>query len=350
MTLIETTLLLMLAVLLTRAVASDIKDGVVRNKTLTRFAWAALPALVVYYGWARSDLFGVFLLNCGTCVVAAFALFCARLLAGGDCKLLCCASLIFPANCCVSYRGTTATLLLAPMLAFAFGYLFLTARTVAAIARRRTKIDGALFKEKLKRFARNYFRAFVYISVLDLTLRLTVLRWIDVNPLWTLVLYLGVVWASCAVDALKKPLTVAATLAFGVAVALIFQTAPFRACGGRCCLAFAVVFARLLAENANYRKISTSDVRKGTILALETSLRFLNSPIAGLPGVSTESLRSRLTEEEAASVRKWGETAPERAEVVVVQKVLFTIFIALGFVAYWALAVGRRCGWIGGAQ
>lgn len=346
--LFETTLLAALGALLTKAVASDLKDGVVRNKMLTRFTLATAPLVGVYYVGPGLACFGDFLLNVGTCVAAAFALFCAKLLAGGDCKLLCCASFVFPASCRVSYRGTDCPLLLAPILAFGFGYLFLTLRAVTSIALGRTKLDRKRFKANCWRFARNYFRAFVYLSALDLTLRLSVLRWIELNPLLMLVLYLGVVWASWSFETLRKPLTVAVTLALAGAASSIFQTALFNASGSRCLLAFCVVLSRLLAENANYRRIATSDVKKGTILALETTLCFLNSPIPGLPSLSGENLRSRLTEEEAASVRKWGETAPERAEVLVVQKVPFTIFIALGFVAYLALAIGSRNGGIGG--
>ena len=348
--LFETTLLAALGVILTKAVASDLKDGVVRNKMLTRFTLATAPLVGVYYVGPGRACFGDFLLNVGTCVAAAFALFCAKLLAGGDCKLLCCASFVFPASCRVSYRETDCPLLLAPILAFAFGYLFLAFRAVTSIARGQTKIDSERLKANLARFARNYFRAFVYISAFDLALRLSVLHWFELDPWLTFALYLGVVWASWAFETLRKPLTVAVTLALAVAASSIFQTALFNASGSRCLLAFCVVLSRLLAENANYRRIATSDVKKGTILALETTLRFLNSPIPGLPSLSTENLRSRLTEEEAASVRKWGETAPERAEVLAVQKVPFTIFIALGFGGYVALAVGIRNGWIGGGE
>lgn len=238
--------------------------------------------------------------------------------------------------------------MLAPIFAFGFGYLFLTLRAVTSIALGRTKLDRKRFKANFWRFARNYFRAFVYLSAFDLTLRLSVLRWIELNHLLALVLYLGVVWASWSFETLRKPLTVAVTSALVVAASAVFQIALFSASGSRCLLALCVVLSRLFAENANYRRIATSDVKKGTILALETTLRFLNSPIPGLPSLSSENLRSRLTEEEAASVRKWGETAPEREEVLVALKVPFTIFTALGFVAYLALAIGSRNGGIGG--
>lgn len=95
MNVIETLLLTALAMLLVKAVASDLKDGVVRNKMLTRFTLATAPLVGVYYVGPGRACFGDFLLNVGTCVAAAFALFCAKLLAGGCCKLLCCASFVF---------------------------------------------------------------------------------------------------------------------------------------------------------------------------------------------------------------------------------------------------------------
>ena len=89
----------------------------------------------------------------------------------------------------------------------------------------------------------------------------------------------------------------------------------------------------------NYETIKTEDVQKGMILSLPTTILFMNSRVKGLPKLSNEDLSSRLTEEEAASVRRWRTTSTGRDEIIIVRKIPFGIFISAGVFLYFILGV-----------
>ena len=98
------------------------------------------------------------------------------------------------------------------------------------------------------------------------------------------------------------------------------------------------VVLRLFIDEYNYEIIPTSNVEKGMILSLETSLLFSNSKVKGLPNPSTEDLRSRLTEE-AQSIRRWEKSKYGVSEVKIVRKMPFAIFISLGTLVFIFLGV-----------
>ena len=72
------------------------------------------------------------------------------------------------------------------------------------------------------------------------------------------------------------------------------------------------------------------------ILSTISSVLMQTSITPGLPGVSTEDLRSRLTTEEIASIKIWAK-ATHTESLTIVKKIPFAIFISIGFVSYFIL-------------
>ena len=98
---------------------------------------------------------------------------------------------------------------------------------------------------------------------------------------------------------------------------------------------------RVLLSEYNYKTIPTSEVKKGMILSSLTTIFMAKSNSNGLPGISYEDMRSRLTQDEAEAVVKWGTTKKGLAEVQIVRKVPYAIFILGGLIAYsiiWELS------------
>ena len=72
------------------------------------------------------------------------------------------------------------------------------------------------------------------------------------------------------------------------------------------------------------------------------------SKIPNLPEISHEDMRSRLTEEQAAAVVKWGKGKGGLAEVQIVRKMPYAIFIFIGLlisVVDWLLNMGLQFIW-----
>ena len=65
-----------------------------------------------------------------------------------------------------------------------------------------------------------------------------------------------------------------------------------------------------------------------------SSMLMQNSKVKGLPGVSSEDLRDRLSEDEAESVRRWGKTPKGQNTIAIVKKIPFAVFIAMGYLTY----------------
>lgn len=100
-----------------------------------------------------------------------------------------------------------------------------------------------------------------------------------------------------------------------------------------------LMLLRLLVQDYNYVTIPTQEVRAGQILAAATVCRFSRSRVRNLPEGLTEDLASRLTAAEAASVRRWQYSKYGEDTVVIVRKIPFAIFLAIGTMAFLVLEV-----------
>ena len=61
-----------------------------------------------------------------------------------------------------------------------------------------------------------------------------------------------------------------------------------------------------------------------------------NSITKGLPQISTEDLKSRLTSEEIESINIWAK-ATHTEKLTIIKKIPFAIFISIGFISYFII-------------
>ena len=73
------------------------------------------------------------------------------------------------------------------------------------------------------------------------------------------------------------------------------------------------------------------------ILSTASTLQMQTSRVRGLPGISHEDLRDRLTEEQANSVRRWGKTEKGNEMVTIMRRVPFALFLAIGYIVYFLM-------------
>ena len=66
-----------------------------------------------------------------------------------------------------------------------------------------------------------------------------------------------------------------------------------------------VLILRIISEKYNYMTIPTNTVKKGMVMSFSTIMCFAPSRIQGLPVSTTEDIRSRISEEEAESIKRW---------------------------------------------
>lgn len=94
---------------------------------------------------------------------------------------------------------------------------------------------------------------------------------------------------------------------------------------------------RWFAEQYNYKEIKTEDVTEGMVLSYMTVSSFLKSKVKGLPKYTLESIRTRITSEEAESIRRWKKSKYGKDTIIIVRKIPFAIFICIGFITFFGI-------------
>jgi hypothetical protein len=91
-----------------------------------------------------------------------------------------------------------------------------------------------------------------------------------------------------------------------------------------------VFIIRYFLNGYNYKEIKTENVKVGMILSAFTISKFYISKVKGLPKISTEDMRTRLTQENVEAVRRWRTSKYGEDTIVIVRKIPFAVFIFLG--------------------
>ena len=113
--------LVVLAVVGASASISDIRTERIPNGMMLAAFLVAIVLDVIQYIFLQSDSLIVFSLNASVSCVIALLLFFTHTWAGGDCKLCCVLSLLYPAQSYIVINGAPLTLPIAVGLAFVLG-------------------------------------------------------------------------------------------------------------------------------------------------------------------------------------------------------------------------------------
>ena len=96
----------------------------------------------------------------------------------------------------------------------------------------------------------------------------------------------------------------------------------------------AFMLLELFISEFNYDWIPTEAVQPGMVLSRLSCMMMAVSKVKNLPQASTEDLRSRLSQEQADAVIRWGKTSKGMKKIQIVRKIPFAIFIYLGTISY----------------
>lgn len=84
-------------------------------------------------------------------------------------------------------------------------------------------------------------------------------------------------------------------------------------------LVIVLLLCQMTIRTDLYERIKIADLKKGMILSMGSSMLMQGSRVRGLPGISSEDLKSRLTETEVNSIIRWGK-GKEIDDLVIVKK------------------------------
>lgn len=315
---------------------SDLQSGVIYNKVLVVFLGLAVAVDAVYYGLFVQDLFYDFLLNFVVVAVVSLYLFYSHSFAGGDCKMMIVIALLFPARFYWVIGNSNITLVFAIAFAIFAGYCYLLGNSIWSIANKKVIITFDYIKEYLLNFLKSYVAAMVYISLFNQLIRLISSQGFNVN-IWTIrILCLIVAWCIGRYPAFKKWIVFVPTACVLGVISIFTRTIPFSLNLENYALVLVLLVCQMTIKTTIYEKIEVEQLKKGMILTTFSSMLMRTSITRGLPGVSTEDLKSRLTTEEIKSIKIWAK-ATHTGSLTIVKKIPFAIFISIGVLFYCAM-------------
>lgn len=332
---IEIVQLLCAAAVCIYSAASDIHHGTISNKVLAVFAFLGITFDIIYYGFSYHPFRAAFIVNLILASGLALLFFYMHIWAGGDSKLLITTVLLYPVKFCVTYHENKATYYFVVMFAFSLGFIYLVISSFIERIKKRKRIDLSQVLSFLRSFVIRYLLLTIYTSLFTLINRIIISRYFILNSLSLSVIYFLIPWIIAKFNVFRKKVIILLILGLDIILSIAFGILPVVLNLKSYAIVLLSALMQALVTEFNYETIKTSEVQKGMILSLPTTILFMNSRVKGLPGLSTEDLASRLTEEEADSVRRWESSAAGKPEVIIVRKIPFAIFISLGVLVYF---------------
>lgn len=337
MVIIKYALLIMLAAVCCISSYTDIRDGVVRNRLLLPFFTGALVLDMILYGFMARDIAVLFLVNAGVSILIAVILFYSNNFAGGDCKLIAVISALYPATSYLTYHESKITLFFGIAFSIFLGYVYLLLSSVVKLITGRNVIEKGYISSFIKNYFKSYLSALLYVTF--------------VNLIFVLLQYYAVEfttwlpWFFCILVAflfprfriLKSRTAIIGILITDIVLAIYLRVIPFSLNPETYLITAFFMLAQMTIRTNIYEEIDTEKISKGMILAAGSSMMLQGSRIAGMPGLSSESLKDRLSESQAVAVREWGASRTGQKKITVIKKIPFAVFLSLGYLSYFLL-------------
>lgn len=319
---------------------TDIKKGIIHNKLILISGIIGIAFDLIYYIVFAKSLFDEFLKNATFLIIISVLMYAFHIWAGGDCKLLILLLLIYPARYYWYYNNSRFTFWLFMALTFSVGFVYIIFDSVCNFIKERN--SQKTFFTKLKYVMVNYVKNIIYLIALRHIYSIFIGDKIQISNAVYFVICVAFIFGINQIKLFKSWIVVVAVFLFDIIMSVITKYIPVSVDWLNYVLLFGIMIARVFAESYNYEKIKTDDIKAGMVISRTDSMLFSQSRVKGLPGISDETLRSRITQEEADSIKRWKNSKFGLSELTVVRKIPFAVFIVLGLVLY--LIVGGILG------
>lgn len=315
---------------------SDVREGRIYNKILLTFMLGAICLDLIYYGYFARDLFLLFIMNFAIISLISLILFYTHSFAGGDCKLLLVMALLYPANYYFVYGKAKVTLFFALCMAILYGYFYLLGFSLYALIRGMTKITREYVKNYIGSFLKSFISATGYIGAFNL-LVICIGRYGGyVNEWITRIGCMMLAWFIGKNAFLQKWSMICGIYIFDFIIGRYLKCMIFSFNPENYILVVVLLLCQMTIRTSLYEEVKISDLKKGMILSSFSSMLMQNSRVRGLPPVSSEDLKSRLTEEQVASIGRWASNRKIES-LTIVRKIPFAVFIFAGFFSYFII-------------
>lgn len=313
---------------------SDIRTNKIPNTSILCGFLCALIGNVLYFILTDNMLIWDFALNVISATLISFAMYALHIWAGGDVKLFILMAILIPAE--LYKQKAPLSIVTIYITIFSIAFIYLVIESVVLLVTKEKGIKKISFKGSAKpilscmvsimafqTILRFIFQGYYY-DYLSFFLLLNVIFVLSFNKIKFLNCNLSVIICS---------------IISGINFIVSITTNQYKMDIKAIAVAVVVICFRTLSERFNYQEIDTINVKKGMILSLSTVLGFSNSRVKGLPQFTTEDIASRITRDEADSIKRWAKSKNGKEKITILRKIPFAIFIFIGFVFYLILGV-----------
>ena len=340
MQLCESILMALIATIGIYATFTDIKNGIIQNKALFIVSAIGLIVNSVYFGIFAREFIRAYLINLTVVSAFAVALYGFHFWAAGDSKLLICINFLFPARLYDDGVVMYAPGIIVFIYVFLIAYIYIVVDSIVCFIRKDRFYSGRrLRKEDVERFIIEYLMCFVYMRTLGELLRFALGDFYYNNQIIFSFFFFFIAIKIHEKEFFRKWYIIALALVFNLVFLPSFRFQVSNLYGYS--VLFITLFLRYLLSGYNYKQIPTATVEKGMVLSIPTVMMFTSSRVKGLPKMSFEDMRSRLSEEEADAVRRWKESKQGKETITIVKKIPFAIFIVLGELVFFSIRIWR---------
>lgn len=313
---------------------TDFKQGIIQNKILLITATIGLLANVVYYALYGRPFLTAFLLNLGVMMAISIAFYALHIWAAGDSKLLMLTIFLIPARIYYQGNDVTATVVIM-IIIFSIAYLYIICESIYLGIKEKNLLQINRLKMDIKSMVKQYIKCTCLVSLFGFVVRFSMPEFYNKNIELMMILNMIIILISYNFKFFDKAVPLVCLSIVTVISYIVTSNGDFYVDFKIYILVLVVFVLRLFAEKYNYQTIPTNKVEKGMVLAYSTVVYFIPSTIKGLPKAkNTEDIRSRITEEEAESIKRWETSKYGQHEIVIVRKIPFAIFIATGSVIF----------------
>ena len=315
---------------------TDFQYGKIPNNMLAVFGVCGAIFDIFLMMFSSIDENKLFFTNAGSLIVIALVLYFLKVWAGGDCKLLIVIALLYPPDLYWKVETSTVTLWYALGFMFGTGFLYLTVESIVLFVREKRKKCTI---ENIKQIALGmvqYVKALIFMSALTHIYLFFIFPKFNIPGIFYTTLCVIYIQILSAHRFFQSKLAIGVFLLFDLTMTFFTGNITVSTMWTTYLLTIVFMIVRLFINRYNYKTIDAINVKQGMILSEMSSFLMQNSRIRGLPKISDESLNSRLSEEEAASIVRWSKSKNGCEQIIIVRKMPFAVFITGGILLYLA--------------
>lgn len=324
------------------ALVSDILTGKILNIVLIISGSILLVLTLVKFIFIDRDDLSLYFQNAGTVILLGVLGYIIRLWAGGDCKMIIIVALFYPTIFCIDYNQSRYTLWLILIIAFVLSFIYLLVDSVM----QTIKSNGTFIKQTmmlLKKAIITYLKLFVYLTALNQSYSYFIYPHFQINPILYFTISILFVFGINKIKLSNNICLICCLALFDIVMMIISHNFVFIAYWKNYLLIFIFMVIRVFMSLYNYKVIKTNEVKEGMVISKVDTLQMYKSRVQGLPDISDETLKSKLTIEEAKSVHRWEKSKYGKSQISIVRKIPFAAFISASVFIYFLTGVLQFC-------